>query len=64
MPVDLLALQTGFSGVQLIVMAYMLIELNHSKAAYTKQGRQIDKLNSRVAHMMGKFSIPMEDGDQ
>ena len=64
MPSDLLALQTGFSGVQLIAMVYILVEQRHSTAAHQKQGAQIDRLNQRLANVMGRLRLSTEDEDK
>lgn len=61
MPAELLTLQTGFSGIQLVILVYVLVELRHSATAQVKQGLQIDKLNARIAHIMGRMHIKDED---
>jgi len=63
MPAELLTLQTGFSGIQLVILVYVLVELRHSATAQIKQGLQIDKLNARIAHIMGRMHIKPDEED-
>lgn len=67
MPTDFLQLTTAFSGVQLIVIAYLVFELRgvskdqaKMTLALAKQGDEIDRLNRQVAGVMGRLKILVE----
>jgi hypothetical protein len=65
---DLTQLTTAFSGVQLVVVVYLMMELRHmakeqAKAAIVlaSQAVEIGKLNRTLSNVMGRLQIPTED---
>ena len=61
MPIEASAILTGFSGVQLIALAWVVYELNNSKALHAKQSAKLDRVSEKVAHIAGRLNIPNEE---
>lgn len=68
MPTDLAQLTTAFSGLQLIVIVFVLMEVRalreYQKAHRNdidKQGAEISRLNGKVSNVMGRLKIDEED---
>lgn len=68
MPADLLTLTNAFSGIQLVVLVYVLMEIRHltkaqetlAKQAETK-ANEIGAINGRISRIMGRLSIPTDE---
>lgn len=68
MPSDLMQLTTAFSGLQLIVIVFVLMELRTHRELHKahrddidKQGSEISRLNGKVANVMGRLKISEDD---
>lgn len=62
---DLLTLTNAFSGIQLVVLVYVLMEIRHLTAAQQRLAEQAEKkaddieaINSRLSRVMGRLNIP------
>lgn len=67
MPTDLAQLTTAFSGLQLIVIVFVLMELRTMRDLHKahrldieKQGSEISRLNGKVSNVMGRLKIDEE----
>lgn len=68
MPIDLAQLTTAFSGMQLVVIAIVAMELRAIKEARKRDIEMNDKrdatlalLTSRISHISGRLNISEED---
>lgn len=67
---DFLALTSAFSGLQLIVIVFVLMKLQHFDAQYKDvkqtldaQGKRTQALSNKLSHVMGRLNIQTGDDE-